>query len=206
MEEALAKPPASPSSVEELVPRLGESLLAQGVISSLQLKEALNRQEQLRGTGALRRLGQVLVEMGAVRPEQLDRAVATMVVDLQRALQEANRNLEARVEERTNELSRTLERLSELNQLKANFIANVSHELRTPMTHIVGYLDLLAEDTFGPLSAQQREAVDTIRRASQRLYSLIEDLIRFPTRPGAPFLSRCRTSLCVTWSRRRFPG
>jgi signal transduction histidine kinase len=180
LEEALAPAPGAPTSVEELIPRMGESLVAQKVITPEQLQAALTEQAHRRTAGKEDlRLGQVLLAMGFLQREQLDRAVARMMKELQNSLQIANRNLEERVRERTAELSRALERLSELNQLKANFVANISHELRTPMTHIIGYLDLLSDDTFGNLSAQQREAVDTIGRAAQRLHGLIEDLIQF---------------------------
>jgi signal transduction histidine kinase len=180
LEEALAPSPASPSSVEELIPRLGDSLVGQKIITPEQLQQALDVQARnRRESGTTQRLGQILISLGMIRPEDLDRSIATIVMGLQKALQVANRKLEERVRERTAELSRALERLSELNQLKANFVANISHELRTPMTHIIGYLDLMADNTFGSLSDQQHEALETIQRASQRLHDLIEDLIQF---------------------------
>jgi signal transduction histidine kinase len=180
LEEARMSPALPPKSTEELIPRLGDSLVAQKIISPEQLQQALQLQARDAEEGRPpRRIGQVLTEMGVLSHEDLDRSVATMVLQLQRALQSANRRLEERVRERTKELSRALEKLSDLNRLKADFIANISHELRTPMTHIVGYVDLLADDTFGPLTGPQREALDTLRQASQRLTDLIEDLIQF---------------------------
>lgn len=53
--------------------------------------------------------------------------------------------LEQRVEERTHELADANRQLSELDQLKNEFIASVNHELRTPLTNIKLYLSLLAE-------------------------------------------------------------
>lgn len=180
LEEALSLPSTPPSSLEELVPRLGDSLVAQKVITQRQLQDALQVQARDMEEGKPpRRIGQILIAMGVLQPEDLDKAVAGMVLQLQKALQMANRRLEERVRERTAELAQALEKLSELNRLKADFVANISHELRTPMTHIVGYIDLLADDTFGPLSPQQRDALETLRRASQRLHDLIEDLIQF---------------------------
>jgi hypothetical protein len=63
--------------------------------------------------------------------------------------------------------------------LKANFVGNISHELRTPMTQVVGYVELLAEGTLGPLTREQRDALQSMRRAASRLEGLIEDLIQF---------------------------
>jgi signal transduction histidine kinase len=180
LEEALTPPPAAPSSMEELIPRLGDSLVAQKIITAQQLQQALTIQESdKRESKTPRRIGQILVAMGVLTPENLDKAIAAMVAQLQTALQTSNRRLEDRVRERTVELSRALERLSELNQLKADFVANISHELRTPMTHIIGYVDLLMDDTFGPISPQQREALETVHRAAERLNGLIDDLIQF---------------------------
>lgn len=180
LEEALTPPPAAPSSMEELIPRLGDSLVAQKIITAQQLQQALDIQAADKiGGKPPRRVGQILIAMGVLKSEELDRAIAAMVVQLQTALQTSNRRLEDRVRERTVELSHALERLSELNQLKADFVANISHELRTPMTHIVGYIDLLADDTFGPVSPQQREALETLHRAAERLNGLIDDLIQF---------------------------
>ena len=38
---------------------------------------------------------------------------------------------------------------------------------------------MLADDTFGPLTKEQRDAMDTLRNASQRLNDLIDDLIQY---------------------------
>jgi signal transduction histidine kinase len=105
--------------------------------------------------------------------------VTVQILRLQAALGQANRSLEHRVRERTLELQRAIQRLTELNQLKANFIANISHELRTPLTQIKGYLDVLVSGGLGELSADQLEAVAIVQRANQRLERLIEDLIQF---------------------------
>jgi signal transduction histidine kinase len=155
-------------------------LVAQKIISPEQLQQALQIQARdAQEGGPPRRIGQVLIKMGALSPEELDRSVAAMVLQLQQALQSANRRLEERVRERTEELSRALEKLSDLNRLKADFVANISHELRTPMTHIVGYVDILADEGLGPLTETQREALETLRQSSQRLNNLIDDLIQF---------------------------
>jgi signal transduction histidine kinase len=98
---------------------------------------------------------------------------------LQAALQRANRQLEQRVQERTVDLQNALNRLSELNQLKSNFISNISHELRTPLTHIKGYLDLLADGSLGSMTTEQSDAIGVLLRSEARLEKLIEDLILF---------------------------
>src|ERR687884_2014287 len=58
-------------------------------------------------------------------------------------LEQLNRNLEQRVEERTAELMRLNEELAEANRAKDVFLATLSHELRTPLTPILGWINLL---------------------------------------------------------------
>lgn len=174
-------PEAAPlaATPEALVPRIGEYLIEQGLLAPEQLDKALARQGELARQGARRLLGQTLLEMGLVDRETLDRAITRQIIELHAALQEANRTLERRVAERTIELRRALERLTELNQLKANLISNVSHELRTPLAHVKGYVDLLAAASLGPLTASQEQALGVVQRAIERLERLIEDLIEF---------------------------
>lgn len=168
-----------PLSPEILVPRLGEYLVQKGYIRDEDLQRALAyQQEQLeRGRSCL--LGEALMELKLIDRATLDRAITEQIIQLRNALQAANRNLERRVQERTQELQRALERLSELNQLKANFIANISHELRTPLTHIKGYIELLISESLGPLTDEQRYALQVSQRSAERLERLIEDLIMF---------------------------
>ncbi len=176
-------PSAAPlrATPESVVPRIGEYLLEQGLLDPAQLEEALKRQKQLHQQGARQLLGQTLIEMGLVDKETLDRAVTRQIIELHAALQEANRVLEHRVEERTAELRRALERLTEINQIKANLISNVSHELRTPLAHVKGYVELMADSQLGPLSEDQTRALGVVQRAVERLGRLIEDLIEFST-------------------------
>jgi signal transduction histidine kinase len=109
----------------------------------------------------------------------LDQAVTEQIIQLRAALQTANRTLDRRIRERTQELQQALERLSELGEMKANFVANISHELRTPLTHIKGYLELMATDSLGVLGDEQRHAVQVSQKAARKLERLIEDLLMF---------------------------
>ena len=60
---------------------------------------------------------------------------------------------------------------------KSEFVATVSHELRTPMASISGYIELLEDDAGGNLTGEQRGFVDAIRRNSDRLTALANDLL-----------------------------
>ncbi len=163
------------------IPRLGDYLVRRGLLTTGQLESALVHQKELAKKGERRLLGQTLVELEMVDRETIDRAITSQIIELHAALQEANRNLEQRVSERTAELRQALGRLQELNTLKTNLISNVSHELRTPLAHVKGYVELLEEQELGQLTPEQAKAVSVISRATLRLEHLIEDLIAFST-------------------------
>jgi CheY-like chemotaxis protein/HPt (histidine-containing phosphotransfer) domain-containing protein len=59
---------------------------------------------------------------------------------------------------------------------KGEFLATMSHEIRTPMNGVIGMANLL-HDT--PLSSQQREYTDAIRRSAESLLLLINDVLDF---------------------------
>jgi signal transduction histidine kinase len=175
-ESPVSRTPVTP---EILVPRLGESLVNHGLLSEARLRQALALQKARAGEGKPILLGQAIIELGFLDRETLDRAVTEQIILLRQALEDANRNLERRVEERTAELQEALRKLAEMNQLKSNFVANVSHELRTPLTHVKGYIELLFTESLGPINEDQRNALDVSQRATNRLQGLIDDLILF---------------------------
>jgi signal transduction histidine kinase len=169
----------TPLTPEVLVPRLGEYLVQNSQISEADLQKALAYQKEKQKGGQRCLLGQALMDLNLLTRRQIDQAVTEQIIQLRNALEDANRFLEHRVEVRTAELQEALRKLSELNQVKANFVANISHELRTPLTHVKGYLELLSTGTLGPLSDDQKNALQISQRATGRLESLIDSLIMF---------------------------
>jgi signal transduction histidine kinase len=182
--EALAftpEPTPAPYIADIILPRFGEYLVKSGYITDLQLQTALEEQKRLAQQGQPETIGQILLSMGVVTRERLDRASMRQVQELQAALLKANEELQQRINERTKDLHNALKSLSELNALKANFVSNISHELRTPVAQMQGYAELLERGMLGDLNPEQQEAVGVIMRSSERLRTLIDDLIRFAT-------------------------
>ncbi|HVF13032.1 MAG TPA: ATP-binding protein, partial [Acidimicrobiales bacterium] len=70
-----------------------------------------------------------------------------------------------------------VERLTQLDRDKNDFVSSVSHELRTPVTSMLGYLEMLSDGEAGPVSPPQQQMLEIIRRNSRRLLSRIEDLL-----------------------------
>ncbi|HEY5988211.1 MAG TPA: histidine kinase dimerization/phospho-acceptor domain-containing protein, partial [Streptosporangiaceae bacterium] len=162
---------------EMLVPRMGEYLVQKGSITAEQLQKTLDYQLEQTTKGNAMLLGQALIELKLIERSELDQAVTEQILQLRSALQAANRTLERRVEERTAELQKALERVSELNQLKANFISNISHELRTPLTHVKGYIELMITESLGKITEEQKHALQVSQQSTGKLEALIEDLI-----------------------------
>jgi signal transduction histidine kinase len=64
---------------------------------------------------------------------------------------------------------------------QAEVVASISQELRQPMSSIVGYTDLLLGESVGILGALQRKFVERIKSSTERIGSLIDDLIQVTT-------------------------
>ena len=69
---------------------------------------------------------------------------------------------------------RELERVSES---RSEFISTVSHELKTPLTSISAFIDILSRNRPNNLLDKQLAQLDVMRRNSQRLNMLINDLL-----------------------------
>jgi signal transduction histidine kinase len=90
-------------------------------------------------------------------------------------LEQLNRDLERRIDERTAQLRRLNEDLAEANRAKDVFLATLSHELRTPLTPVVGWVKLLRS---GNLDAEGiSQAFDAIERNAWLQSRLIDDLL-----------------------------
>jgi PAS domain S-box-containing protein len=65
------------------------------------------------------------------------------------------------------------------NKAKMEFLAVMSHELRTPLNAIGGYAEILQMGIKGPVTEEQVEDLDRIRRSQQHLLGLINDIMNF---------------------------
>lgn len=73
-------------------------------------------------------------------------------------------------------------RLRDLGRQKDDFLSAVSHELRTPITSIVGYTELLLDDT--EVDDEQRRYLEVVERNARRLGVLVEDLLEIGAGAG----------------------
>ena len=72
---------------------------------------------------------------------------------------------------------RDFTREAEVEKLKSTFVAIVSHELRTPLNAILGYAEMFKEAVYGPMNDKQVNMAERIMKNTQRLLSLINDLL-----------------------------
>jgi PAS domain S-box-containing protein len=82
-------------------------------------------------------------------------------------------------QERAIEAARQAAASDEANRAKSEFLAAMSHELRTPLNAIGGYTDLLSMGVRGPVTEEQLEDLQRIKRSQQHLLGIINDLLNF---------------------------
>jgi PAS domain S-box-containing protein len=63
------------------------------------------------------------------------------------------------------------------NRAKSDFLAKMSHELRTPLNSIIGFSEMLEDETFGSLNEKQRRSVDNVLTSGRQLLQVINDIL-----------------------------
>jgi signal transduction histidine kinase len=71
------------------------------------------------------------------------------------------------------QLTQTNHDLGQALRAKDQFLANMSHELRTPLNAIIGYITLVHDGHYGPVTEKQQERLHRAERNAQHLLQLI---------------------------------
>ncbi|HPR33494.1 MAG TPA: histidine kinase dimerization/phospho-acceptor domain-containing protein, partial [Prolixibacteraceae bacterium] len=99
-------------------------------------------------------------------------------VDLRtRELQHANSNLKEEIGFRKlteSKLRDALKRAELNNQLKSEFIANISHEIRTPLNAIIGFTEMITDDSISPI--QKKMYQELVDKNTELLIAAIDDI------------------------------
>ncbi|MBI5048827.1 MAG: HAMP domain-containing protein [Deltaproteobacteria bacterium] len=85
--------------------------------------------------------------------------------------------LEQRIVERTEGLTKGYQEMEVVSRLKSEFLASMSHELRTPLNSILGFSELLHDKTYGDLNEKQFEYINYIHTSGKHLLELINDIL-----------------------------
>ncbi|MBU2277849.1 MAG: response regulator [Gammaproteobacteria bacterium] len=88
----------------------------------------------------------------------------------------ANKNLEQKVWERTQELASAKIKAESATAAKSSFLARMSHEIRTPINAVIG-LSRLANKTN--LTSEQQDYLSKIQESGEVLLSLVNDILDF---------------------------
>ncbi len=108
----------------------------------------------------------------------LDRLVQQLGIALQNLDQYTNlQSLSQQLQARGAEIDGKNRDLERADRLKSEFLANMSHELRTPLNAILGFSELLLEQFYGPLNAEQSEYLRSISSSGEHLLALINDIL-----------------------------
>jgi signal transduction histidine kinase len=177
--------PGQPAPVEQGDPEEDRVLTEEGLVALILVPIRLQQACMgVLGVGR-RRAG----TFGEGTEEMLRRLADQAAVALANALayreiELLNLGLEAKVAERTRDLSEAnaaLEashrKLQEFDRLKSDFVSNVSHELRTPLTSIRMAVDNLLDGVAGQIPPTLQRYLSRVKSNTDRLVRLIADLL-----------------------------
>jgi len=96
---------------------------------------------------------------------------------MEEKLNNFNRELQEKIAERTESLHAAKKFAEMANRAKSEFLANMSHELRTPLNSILGFSQVISAGMAGPVSHDQLEYINDIRKSGEHLLGLINEIL-----------------------------
>ncbi|RSK37320.1 hybrid sensor histidine kinase/response regulator transcription factor [Hymenobacter metallilatus] len=140
------------------------------------------QQQQLRLKEQMRRYASqkvtVYLLLGSLAVAMLLGAWAWRSSRINRRIREVLEGQNAKISAQRNQIAQLAEDARRSSEAKLRFFTNFSHELRTPLTLILGPVeDLLTNSS--ELSAAQRQDLQLVRRNTQRLLQLVNQLLDF---------------------------
>jgi len=83
----------------------------------------------------------------------------------------------AQMKNQRDELEIQSKQLEIASMTKSEFLANMSHELRTPLNSIIGFSEVLHDQTFGPVNEKQLKYINNVLVSGKHLLQLINDIL-----------------------------
>ena len=81
------------------------------------------------------------------------------------------------LQQQSQQLGSSNEKLERTNELKNQFLANTSHEIRTPLSSIIGFSQLLLAQGYDPTREHHQEYLRIIQSSGKHLLTLINDIL-----------------------------
>lgn len=141
-----------------------------GVITQSTLLQALDPVEMYATIEILRQETQDRTAQLSHLNDQLQQEIAQHQQEIQ-----VRTVLEQQLLEQNAQLQKAIEAAEAANLVKRAFLVNMSHELRTPLHAILGFTQLLQDDTC--LSSEHQEHLTIIRHSGEHLLNLINNLL-----------------------------
>ncbi|MCE5323676.1 PAS domain S-box protein [bacterium] len=144
-----------------------------------ELERTLKTSDTLRTTGMMMNFGQILKKDGSIIPVQMFFTYDSKADIYEAVLKDMSERmrLEQEIRTRSEELQAQNSKAMAAIEEKNRFFRNVSHELRTPLTSIIGFAELLLEDTQEPLSERQKAQLGRVVGNSHKLLAMVNDLL-----------------------------
>lgn len=67
--------------------------------------------------------------------------------------------------------------LKQMDEIKSRFVSVAAHEFRTPLAAISGYVEILLEPGYDPLTDDQRQFLEVVQRNGRHLQTIVDDLL-----------------------------
>ena len=106
---------------------------------------------------------------------ELNEHLEDKVDEKTKELLQINENLEKEVENRTESLKEALLKAQNSDKVKSTFLANMSHEIRTPLNSIIGFSELLTNNSDIDESAKKYSSI--IEESAKSLLTIINDIL-----------------------------
>jgi len=113
----------------------------------------------------------VLIALGAA-------VVLALLVALENARlhAQAQRNIQ-QLQSQSRQLLESKVAAEQASRAKSEFLASMSHELRTPLNAVIGFSQVLANQTYGDVNERQLEYLTSILAGGRHLRKLVDDLL-----------------------------